>query len=62
MPIEDASDLHEWEEEFHNDQEFMEEFMRICNNPEVSESDEDTPDSHDLHIGMQLLMDCGVMN
>ena len=48
-----------WEETFRDDEDFMEEFMRVYSNPEVSEQDAYTPDSYDPHIGMRILLDRG---
>ena len=53
----DFPDEDEWDETFHKDQEFYEEFQKVYSNPEVKE--EFTPDSFDPHIGMELLMDRG---
>ena len=59
-PTGDKPEKHEWEETFRNDAEFLEEFTRIYDNPEVYDDDKEfTPDSFDPHIGMELLMDRG---
>ena len=39
MPTGDKPEKHEWEETFHDDAEFLEEFTRIYDNPEVSDDD-----------------------
>ena len=59
LPSGDLSQVHELEETFRDDEEFMEEFLRVYSNPEVPDIDNYTPDVYDPHVGMQILMDRG---
>ena len=54
----DFPSMCEWEETFYDDEEYLDEFMKVYNNPEVIE-EESTPDSYDNYLGMELLMDRG---
>ena len=48
----DFPNIYEWEETFYDDQEYLDKFMKVYNNPEVKE-EESTPDSFDHHLGME---------
>ena len=59
LPSGDLPQVHELEETFRDDEEFMEEFLRVYSNPEVPDIDDYTPDVYDPHVGMQILLDRG---
>ena len=59
LPSGDLPQVHELEETFRDDEEFMEEFLRVYSNPEVPDIDDYTSDVYDPHVGMQILLDRG---
>ena len=54
IPSKEVPDIIKWDVIFHDDFELMEKFMKMYDNLEVSESDEDLVHKlYDPHIGIE---------
>ena len=54
----DKPDIDDWSELFQDDQDFMDEFHRACDNADAKEADNDfDPDSYNHYLNMELAID-----